>query len=446
MDRMNNLVSIITPSYNSKKFIKETIHSVLSQTYKNWEMIIVDDNSNDNSVEFISNIISNEPRIKFVKLNQNCGAANARNKALELAQGKYIAFLDSDDLWYPEKLETQLNFMKQNNYAFTFSSYIPITEDEKKMYNVINVPKKLNYQNYCKNTIIGCLTVIIDKNKVGDFRMPDIKSSHDMALWLLIIKRGFSAYGLNKVLAEYRVVSTSNTSKKFKASKDVWKVYRKIEKLSLPTSIFYFFNYILNAILKRHKYKIKRAFDIFFSSLGLLFFGWIIIFAWFIASLETKSNGFFTQLRIGKNGEKFKVIKIKTMKQLDNYKTNITTSNDKRITFSGKFFRKFKIDELPQLINVLWGQMSFVGPRPDVEGYADKLEGSDKIILSLKSGITGPASLKYRNEESILAEKDDPEWYNDNIIWPNKVKINKHYAENWSFFKDIFYIIKTIIG
>jgi len=191
---------------------------------------------------------------------------------------------------------------------------------------------------------------------------------------------------------------------------------------------------------------IKRVFDIIFSLIGLILTWPIILIAWIIASLDTKSNGMFIQKRVGKDGKLFNIYKIKTMKKVDNIDTTITSSNDVRITKSGKFFRKYKIDELPQLWNVLIGDMSFVGPRPDVPGYADKLEGDDRIILSIRPGITGPASLKYKNEEEILAQQEDPKWYNDNVIWPDKVKINKDYIKNWSLLKDIKYIIKTIKG
>jgi len=248
---MNDLVSIITPSYNSKRFIKETIDSVISQTYINWEMIIVDDKSKDDSVEFIQELIKDESRIKLIVLKNNVGASTARNKALDIANGKYIAFLDSDDIWLPEKLEQQLSFMQKNNYAFTFANYIPFSEDGLTEYKTISVPKVLDYSQYCKNTIIGCLTVIINKEKVGDFRMPNIRSSHDMALWLLIMKKNFKAYGLDKVLGKYRLVSTSNTSKKYKAIFDVWRVYRDIEKLNFLKSSWYFINYIFNALKKR---------------------------------------------------------------------------------------------------------------------------------------------------------------------------------------------------
>ncbi len=189
---------------------------------------------------------------------------------------------------------------------------------------------------------------------------------------------------------------------------------------------------------------VKRAFDFSLASIGLLLTWPIILIAWMIATIETKSNGFFLQKRVGENGKLFTIIKIKTMYPSNG--TSITLATDKRITKSGRFFRKYKIDELPQLINVLKGDMSFVGPRPDVPGYADKLDGDDRIVLSVKPGITGPASLKYKNEEEILANVENPSWYNDNVIWPDKVKINKEYIKNWSIKKDIEYIVKTVMN
>lgn len=191
---------------------------------------------------------------------------------------------------------------------------------------------------------------------------------------------------------------------------------------------------------------LKRVFDFVVSFIGLCFTWWIIFIAWIVATLETKSNGFFIQRRVGRNGAIFNVVKIKTMKQVKGIDTTITSANDVRITKSGKFFRDTKIDELPQLWNVFIGDMSFVGPRPDVPGYADKLEGEDRIVLSIRPGITGPASLKYKNEEEILSSQKDPKWYNDNVIWPDKVKINIDYIKNWSLKSDIEYIIRTVVG
>lgn len=248
---MNRLVSIITPSYNSSKFIEECINSVISQTYLNWEMIIVDDCSIDNSRDLITKFAKENDRIKPIFLEENVGAAEARNVAIKKSKGQYIAFLDSDDLWKNHKLEKQISFMNEKNIAFSFTSYQPISENGVEKYSVIKVPCQIDYHSYLKNTIIGCLTVVIDRDQTGNFEMPNIRSSHDMALWLLIMKRGLSAYGLDENLAYYRIVSNSNTSIKWKAAKDVWYVYRKVEKLNIVYSAICFLGYVFNAIKKR---------------------------------------------------------------------------------------------------------------------------------------------------------------------------------------------------
>ena len=191
---------------------------------------------------------------------------------------------------------------------------------------------------------------------------------------------------------------------------------------------------------------IKGLFDLLLALLVIVLVSPIILIAWIMASIETKSNGFFVQNRIGKGGELFALIKIKTMKPMHGINTNVTQINDLRITKCGAFFRKTKIDELPQLWNVLIGQMSFVGPRPDMPGYADKLVEDDRIILSIRPGITGPSSLKYKNEEELLSKQDNPEKYNDEVIWPDKVKINIEYINKWSLMNDIRYIFLTIFG
>ena len=190
----------------------------------------------------------------------------------------------------------------------------------------------------------------------------------------------------------------------------------------------------------------KRVFDLVFSLLGLFFLWWLILIAALLAWLVADESGFFTQVRVGRCGKNFKVIKIRTMKSSADVNTTVTISKDSRITRFGKFFRKTKIDELPQLWNVLVGEMSFVGPRPDVPGYADRLQGEDRIVLSIRPGITGPAQLAYKNEEEVLANQDDAVKYNDEIIWPDKVRINREYIEDYSFFKDFYYIWKTIVG
>lgn len=190
---------------------------------------------------------------------------------------------------------------------------------------------------------------------------------------------------------------------------------------------------------------LKRGFDFLGAALGLALTFWIIFPAWVLASLDTRKNGFFTQDRVGMNGRIFRVIKIRTMRDVPGMDTTVTTGTDQRITTMGRFWRKSKIDELPQLINVLKGDMSFVGPRPDVPGYADMLEGEDRIVLSVRPGITGPATLKYRDEEELLATAEDPEQYNLEVIWPDKVRLNREYVQNWSLGKDLEYIWQTVI-
>lgn len=241
------LVSIITPVYNSEKYISETIDSVLSQTYENWEMIIADDCSKDNTAEVIKSF--KDPRIKYFKLVENGGAARARNVALDNAKGQILAFLDADDMWKPEKLEKQLGFMKKNKYGFTFTGYEILRDEENK---VIKVSKKLNYSQFMKNTIIGTLTVMLDKDIVGDIRLVDVKKDHDSMTWARILRLGHFAYGLNESLAYYRKVEGSISNDKFKAAKTHWNNCRNIEKLSIPKCLYYFFFYGLNAVKKHY--------------------------------------------------------------------------------------------------------------------------------------------------------------------------------------------------
>lgn len=186
----------------------------------------------------------------------------------------------------------------------------------------------------------------------------------------------------------------------------------------------------------------KRCFDVLFSSIGLFVLWPIILVTWVIARFDTGASGFFRQWRVGRYGRQFRVVKLRTMRVNDG--GTVTAANDIRITKCGAFFRRYKLDELPQLWNVLMGQMSFVGPRPDVPGYMDKLTKDQKKLLELRPGITGPATLKYRDEEMILAGVDDPQKYNDTVIWPDKVAINLEYYANWSMAKDLRYILRTL--
>ncbi|WP_404445575.1 glycosyltransferase family 2 protein [Sutcliffiella horikoshii] len=247
----SSLVSVITPSYNAEKFISATIESVRTQTYTNWEMIIVDDCSKDTTREILKEYGELDPRIKPIFLEENSGAAVARNTALKAAKGDYVAFLDSDDLWVPYKLEKQLAFMQKNDYAFTFTAYNLMDENGKPLDKVIDVPKQIDYKGLLKNTIIGCLTVMIDTRKVEPLQMPLIRTRQDFALWLKVLRQGHIAYGMQEPLANYRIVEGSISSNKLKTAKRNWYVYRKIEKLSLPYASWCFVNYAFYAIKKR---------------------------------------------------------------------------------------------------------------------------------------------------------------------------------------------------
>ncbi|MFC3285507.1 sugar transferase [Litchfieldella rifensis] len=190
----------------------------------------------------------------------------------------------------------------------------------------------------------------------------------------------------------------------------------------------------------------KRGFDITLALLGIFLTGWLIVLAYLIASVDTRSHGLFTQQRVGKGGRTFTLYKIKTMRPSQHIQTTVTTANDPRITCIGRFLRKSKIDELPQLWNVFIGDMSFVGPRPDVPGFADKLNGDALVILSVRPGITGPATLHFRREEEILAAQPDPDTYNRLVLYPEKVRLNIEYLQNWCFKKDLRLIWKTLVG
>ncbi|MEM7242917.1 MAG: sugar transferase [Pseudomonadota bacterium] len=187
----------------------------------------------------------------------------------------------------------------------------------------------------------------------------------------------------------------------------------------------------------------KRLFDIVFAALGLMFITPIMLPLIAVCRWDTGRSGLFRQERIGRFGKPFTLYKLRTMR--DGAHTNVTIQGDPRITKCGAILRRFKLDELPQLWNVLRGDMTFVGPRPDMAGYLDQLEGTDKRLQILRPGITGPASLKYRNEEALLAKAVDPQRYNDRVLWPDKVRINLAYLDSWSFATDLHILRKTLL-
>ena len=195
-------------------------------------------------------------------------------------------------------------------------------------------------------------------------------------------------------------------------------------------------------MLTKKQQVVKRIFDLIVSLLLLPFLILPILLLFVIATISTQQSGLFVQQRIGKDGKPFSFYKIRTLKGKNH--SDIHEIHEQQTTF-GKWLRLSKLDELPQLFNVLNGTMSWVGPRPDVPGYADLLQGEDRIVLSVRPGITGPATIKYKNEDQLLVQKKDPLHYNDTVIWPDKVSINKRYVQEWSFKKDLGYLLDSII-
>ena len=242
-------ISIIVPMYNAEKFIGKTIESVLAQTYQNWEMLIMNDVSTDNSLAIVSVYAKKDERIKIVNTEKNVGVVKGRNFLIDLASGKYIAFLDADDYWHNEKLEKQIKFMKEKNASISCTEYTRVKENEEKINDVI-IKEEISYNDMLKNNYLGCLTVIYDAEKIGKRYFKELEKNEDYVLWLEIVKDVDIIYGLKENLAYYRVLDNSRSSNKVKTAKVRWEIYRKIEKLSLLKSIYYFLHYAIRAVLK----------------------------------------------------------------------------------------------------------------------------------------------------------------------------------------------------
>lgn len=233
------LVSIITPTYNCAEFIAKTIDSVQSQTYQNWEMIIVDDCSQDNTKEIVEEYIRKDSRIRYHLLEVNSGAAVARTKAMKLATGSYMAFLDSDDVWMPDKLERQIKWMNENGYAFSCTAYEQIDEAGRQLKRTIKALKKTDYNRLLLDCPVGNSTVVYDVEKMGKFEVPNIRKRNDDALWLRMLKKEKYIWGMPDILMKYRVRKKSISSNKFKVVKYHWILYRQIEHLSMSRALFH---------------------------------------------------------------------------------------------------------------------------------------------------------------------------------------------------------------
>ena len=247
------IVSIITPCYNASKYIAYTIESVIKQTYIHWELLIVDDCSKDNSADIIKEYSTRDKRIHYLKTDISSGSpVIPRNVAINKAIGHYIAFLDSDDIWLPTKLEEQLKLFNDEMTAVVYSNYEKINEEGIRNHRIITAPSKANYKNLLKGNVIGNLTGIYDLTKVGKIYCQNVRHE-DYVLWLSILKKGYIARNTNTVTALYRVRENSVSSNKFKILSWQWNILRNIEKISLPKAIYYYLNYAIKAFLKAIK-------------------------------------------------------------------------------------------------------------------------------------------------------------------------------------------------
>ncbi|MCD8182115.1 MAG: glycosyltransferase [Bacteroides sp.] len=249
---MRHLVSVVIPCYNGELFIKDVITSVLSQTYTDWEMLVADDCSTDNSADIIKRYCEKDARIKYLKTKCASGSpCEPRNIAIKEAQGRFIAFLDSDDVWLPDKLEEQLRLFDERT-AVVFSDYEKIDEDGKRECRVVAAPRETSYKELLKGNVIGNLTGVYDTQKVGKVFCRKV-NHEDYVLWLSILKKGYIARNTGAIHALYRVRKKSLSANKFAVLSWQWNVYRNIEKLGFIRSAYYFAHYAYRAFIKSRK-------------------------------------------------------------------------------------------------------------------------------------------------------------------------------------------------
>ncbi len=246
------LVSIVVPVYNAARFMDDTIQTVLNQTYQNWELLLIDDCSSDDSVQIIKKYQKIDERIKLFKLSENSGAAIARNTGIDKAKGRYLAFLDADDLWVNNKLELQIAFMQEKNVAFSFTGYEFADENGKPNGKKVHVPETITYKQALKNTTIWTSTVMLDMQVINKptIYMPDI-GSEDTATWWKILKTISRAYGLDLITSYYRRTSNSLSANKLSSMKRTWNIYTSSENLSTVYAGFCFIFYCANAAKRR---------------------------------------------------------------------------------------------------------------------------------------------------------------------------------------------------
>lgn len=248
---MADLVSVVTPMFNSEKHIEQTIASVQAQTYTDWELLVADDGSSDQSVDLVRELAASDCRIHLIPAAHNTGPAGARNRAINQSTGRYLSFLDSDDFWRADKLQIQLDFMADSSTEITYSSYQKVDESGEPIGAAIQVPSAVNYKALLNSNAIPCLTALYDTRMLGKHTMESV-GHEDYVYWLRLLKKGFLAQGLNEVLAFYRVREGSVSNNKLKAAGFQWNIYRNIEELSLVRSLYHFSMYTYQG-LRKHR-------------------------------------------------------------------------------------------------------------------------------------------------------------------------------------------------
>lgn len=461
--------SVLMSVYQAEKpeYLHTALDSLAAQTLRADEVVLVEDGPLPEALHEVIAAFRDTLNIQSVRLPVNVGLARALNAGLEHCGHELVARMDSDDISLPQRFEKQVRFMAAHpdiaassaaldefdeDGAVFSSRVLPLTHEELAEFARRRSPLSHAVAIFRKSIVLA----------VGGY--PPFKRSQDVALWSLLIVKGYRLANLPDTLFKVRAGAAFMTRNGLRSLRQEFAVIRYQRRIGFLSRRDMLRNLGVRTILaivpqgvKKQLYAhkaapgalvyalLKRGFDLFFSALGLLLAAPLIMAGWLAATIETRRNGFFTQERVGRHGRRFRIVKLRTMRDdLDGLGT-VTAADDPRITRSGAFLRRSKIDELPQLWNVLIGDMSFVGPRPDVPGYADQLEGEDRIILSVRPGITGPATVKYRNEEDILSRQADAQRYNREVIWPDKVRLNKEYIRRRSLLGDLHLLYRTVI-
>lgn len=465
-------LSVLMSVYKAEKpeYLRVALESLVQQTRRADEVVLVEDGPLPDALHDVIREFRETLNIRSVPLPRNVGLARALNAGLAHCRHELVARMDSDDISLPQRFEKQLAFMQAHPEIAASSAALEEFDENGVEFSSRVLPttheKLVEFAR--RRSPLSHAVAIFRKEAVqavGGY--PPFKRSQDVALWSLLIVKGHRLANLPDTLFKVRAGAAFMTRNGLRSLHHEFAVIRYQRRIGFLSRTDMLRNMGVRLILasvppgiKKALYAhkaapraladaaLKRSFDIALSAFGLVLASPLIALGWVAATVETGRNGFFLQERVGRYGRTFRIVKLRTMRDdpvSRRERGTVTTANDPRITRSGAVLRRTKIDELPQLWNVLVGDMSFVGPRPDVPGYADRLEGEDRIILSVRPGITGPATVKYRNEEDLLSRQPDAQAYNAEVIWPDKVRINREYIQQRSFLADLRCLYRTFV-